>query len=54
MISFFKKCIEPKNILPKENWYKKFEHYWKVSENDSKKILNNLIDNKIKESFWEN
>ena len=49
MISFFKNCVEPKSILPKKNWYKKFENYWKVSENESKKILNNLINDKIKE-----
>ena len=48
-ISIFKKCIEPIEILPKKNWYKKFEKYWKVSENDSKKILKNLIENKIKD-----
>ena len=48
-ITIFKKCIEPIDILPKENWYKKFEKYWKVSENDSKKILKNLIENKIKD-----
>ena len=48
-ISFFKKCIEPIDILPKKNWYKKFDKYWKVSENDSKKILKNLIENKIKD-----
>ncbi len=48
-ISYFKKCVEPKDILPKKNWYKKFEKYWKVSENDSKKILKNLIENKIKD-----
>ena len=47
--SFFKNCIEPKNILPKKDWYKKFDKYWKISENDSKKILNELIDNKIKD-----
>ena len=46
-ITIFKKCIEPIDILPKKNWYKKFEKYWKVSENDSKKILKNLIENKI-------
>ena len=45
---FFKNCIEPKDILPKNDWYKKFEKYWKVSENDSKKILKNLLENKIK------
>ncbi len=48
-ITIFKKCIEPNDILPKKNWYKKFEKYWKVSENDSKKILKNLIENKIKD-----
>ena len=48
-ISFFKKCIEPNDILPKKDWYKKFDKYWKVSENDSKKILKNLIENKIKD-----
>ena len=47
-ITYFKKCIEPIDILPKKNWYKKFEKYWKVSENESKKILKNLIENKIK------
>ena len=46
--SLFKNSIEPTKILPKKNWYKKFENYWNVSENDSKKILNNLIANKIK------
>ena len=49
IISFFKNCAEPKSILPKKNWYKKFENYWKVSENESKKVLNNLINDKIKE-----
>ena len=48
-ITIFKKCIGPIHILPKKNWYKKFEKYWKVSENDSKKILKNLIENKIKD-----
>ena len=48
-ISYFKKCINPKNILPKNNWYKKFEKYWKVSENESKKVLKKLIDDKIKD-----
>ncbi len=49
LISFFKNSIEPKKILPKKNWYKKFEKYWKVSENDSKKVLNYLIEKKIKD-----
>ena len=46
---FFKNCIEPKNILPKKNWYEKFDKYWTISENNSKKILNELIENKIKD-----
>ena len=49
ILSLFKNCIEPIEILPKKNWYKKFENYWKVSENESKKILVNLIENKIKD-----
>ena len=49
IISFFKNCVEPKSVLPKKNWYKKFENYWKISENESKKVLNNLINDKIKE-----
>ena len=48
-ITYFKKCIEPIDILPKKNWYKKFDKYWKVSENDSKRILKSLIENKIKD-----
>ncbi len=48
-ITYLKKCIEPKDILPEKNWYEKFEKYWKVSENDSEKILKNLIENKIKD-----
>ena len=46
---FFKDCIEPQDILPKKNWFKKFENYWEVSENKSKKILKNLLENKIKD-----
>ena len=45
--SFFKKSIQPKNILPNKEWYKKFENYWEVSENKSKKILEDLLKNKI-------
>ena len=46
---FFKKSIESEDILPKKNWFKKFENYWEVSEDKSKKILKNLLDNKIKD-----
>mgnify|MGYP001313091140 FL=1 len=47
--TFFKNCITPNDILPKKSWYKKFEKYWVVSENNSKKILKNLVENKIKD-----
>ena len=36
--TFFKNCIKPKDILPKKNWYKKFDKYWIISETNSKKI----------------
>ena len=47
--SFFKNCIEANDILPKKNWYNKFEKYWEVSEEKSKKILKDLLANKIKD-----
>ena len=34
-------------ILPKKNWYKKFEKYWIPSENEAKKYLQDLIKNKM-------
>ncbi len=43
-----KKTIDPKDILPKKNWYKKFENYWEPSENEAKKFLLKLIKDKIK------
>ena len=48
-ISFFKKSLNPEDILPKKHWYKKFENYWEVSESTSKKTLKNLLENKIKD-----
>jgi deoxyribodipyrimidine photo-lyase len=39
--------INLKDILPKKNWYSKFEKYWDPSENEAKKYLQNLIKNKI-------
>ncbi len=47
--SFFKKSFQPSNILPNKNWYKKFEKYWEVSENKSKKVLEDLLKNKIRD-----
>ena len=48
-INFFKNSIDLKNILPSKKWYEKFDKYWKVSENDSQKILKDLLENKIKD-----
>jgi deoxyribodipyrimidine photo-lyase len=44
---YFKNNKLPKEILPKKNWFKKFENYWDVSENKSQNLLSNLIKNKI-------
>jgi deoxyribodipyrimidine photo-lyase len=44
---YFKNNKLPKEILPKKNWFKKFENYWDVSENKSQNLLNDLIKNKI-------
>ena len=52
-ISYFKNTISPKEILPKKNWFKKFEKYWQPSEDEAKKYLNDLIKNKIKD-YGEN
>ena len=48
-INFFKNSLDLKNILPNKKWYEKFDKYWKVSENDSKKILKDLLENKIQD-----
>ena len=48
-INFFKNNKNFKDILPKKNWYKKFEKYWLVSEENSKKILNKFISTKVKD-----
>ena len=29
---YFKESTSPDEILPKKNWFKKFEKYWKPSE----------------------
>ena len=41
------KSIDLKEILPKKNWYKKFEKYWSPSEDEAKKFLQKLIKDKI-------
>ena len=41
-INIFKKSISTKEILPKNNWYKKFEKYWNPSELEAKKIFTRI------------
>ena len=48
-IHFLEKSIDAKKILPKKNWYSKFEKYWNPSELEAKKNLQELIKNKIKD-----
>jgi len=48
-IIFFKKSISIEEILPKSNWYKKFEKYWHPSELEAKKYLQKLVKNKIED-----
>ena len=44
---FFKNSIDAKNILPKKNWYKKFEKYWDPTEKQSEKYLNEFVENRM-------
>ena len=39
--------ISIEEILPKKNWYKKFEKYWDPSELEAKEYLKILIKDKI-------
>ena len=48
-INIFKNSISIKEILPKKNWYKKFEKYWDPSEKEAKKYLQELINNRIED-----
>ncbi len=46
-MNYFKDCIEPKKVLPKNNWFKNFEKIWSPEEDTALKILENFIKNKI-------
>jgi len=48
-INIFKKSIPIKDILPKKDWHKKFEKYWNPSEQEAKKYLQELINNRIED-----
>ena len=52
-ISFFKKTISEDEINPKKNWSKKFEKYWKPSEEHALKELKNFINGRI-ENYADN
>tara|TARA_B100000965_G_scaffold317103_1_gene277622 strand:- start:2905 stop:4323 length:1419 start_codon:yes stop_codon:yes gene_type:complete len=45
--NFFNKTINIKEILPKKNWYNKFENYWLPSEHQALKASKDFIENKI-------
>jgi Deoxyribodipyrimidine photolyase len=46
-IKIFSSNVTPKNILPKKNWYLKFENYWKVSEKDSHDQLRKFLEDRV-------
>ena len=46
-IKLFKNNNVPDQILPKKNWYKKFEKYWDPTEKQSEKYLNEFVENRM-------
>ncbi len=46
-INYFKNCIEPEKILPKNKWFKNFEKIWSPEEQSALKELQNFIKEKI-------
>ena len=45
--NYLKDCIDPIEILPKNNWFKNFEKIWKPTEENALKELQNFIKTKI-------
>ena len=43
----FKNQIKSEDILPKSNWYKKFEKYWEPSEQKAHEYLNDFVQKNI-------
>tara|TARA_B110000881_G_C18600597_1_gene534863 strand:+ start:295 stop:1710 length:1416 start_codon:yes stop_codon:yes gene_type:complete len=41
------KCIDLKNILPKKNWFMKFEKYWNPSEEEALLKIREFIKNRM-------
>ena len=48
-VKFLDYTIKIETILPKKKWYKKFENFWKPSEEEAIKKLKNFIENKLDE-----
>ncbi len=46
-VSFFEETITINKILPKNNWFKKFEKFWSPGEENALKELKNFIKNKV-------
>jgi len=46
-IDYFQNSIDPKELLPKKNWFKNFEKIWSPSEESALKELRNFIKNRI-------
>ena len=46
-INYFKNCIEPKKILPKQNWFNNFEKIWNPDEQNALKELQIFIKDRI-------
>jgi deoxyribodipyrimidine photo-lyase len=45
--NYFKIFIDPKEILPKKNWFKNFDKLWEPSEENALKELKNFVKNRI-------
>jgi deoxyribodipyrimidine photo-lyase len=45
--NYFQDCINPEQILPKNNWFKNFEKIWSPNEESALKELQNFIKNRI-------
>ena len=46
-INYFKNCIKPEKILPKNNWFKNFEKIWSPEEETASKELKNFIKDRL-------
>ncbi len=46
-INYFKDCIKPDKILPKNNWFKDFEKIWSPEEETASKELKNFIKDRL-------